>query len=163
MTTRNNVQNTPISAKLRQLHSAVLDIVGMMNGPQRDDAIIRAAGIKLDRALFPLLVLIERLGPIGVVALADRVGRDHTTVSRQLGKMEDLQLIERRGNPSDRRQRQAVIRPLGKTMTDAIDAARERLLTDGFADWSDEDFDTLVRLMPKFAEALRRGQPSSTD
>lgn len=153
-----NVQNTPMSAKLRQLHSAVLDIVGMMNGSQRDDAILQAAGVKLERALFPLLVLIERLGPIGVVDLADRVGRDYTTVSRQLAKMEDLRLIERRINANDRRMREAIIRPLGKTMTDAIDVARERLLRAGFADWAEDDLDALVRLMPKFADALRTGQ-----
>lgn len=163
MPARNNVQNTLISDKLRQLHGAVLDIVGMMNGPHRDDAILQAAGIKLDRALFPLLVLIERLGPIGVVDLADRVGRDYTTVSRQLAKMEELMLIERRRNATDRRLREAVIRPLGKTMTNAIDAARERLLAAGFADWPQEDLDALVRLMPKFADALRKGQPSGMD
>lgn len=160
MAARNNMQNTHISEKLRRLHGAVLDIVGMMNGPQRDDAIIQAAGIKLDRALFPLLVLIERLGPIGVVDLADRVGRDYTTVSRQLAKMESLQLIERRSAAADRRVREAVIRQPGKDMTDAIDAARERLLLAGFAGWPQEDLDALVRLLPRFADALRRGLPT---
>ena len=57
---------------------------------------IREAGIALDRALFPLLVVIERRGPIGVVDLAGRVGRDYTTVSRQIAKLEGLGLIERR-------------------------------------------------------------------
>jgi hypothetical protein len=78
------VQNTHISAKLRELHGAVLDIVGAMNRPQRDEALIKEAGIPLDRALFPLLVSIERRGPIGVVELADRVGRDYTTVIREV-------------------------------------------------------------------------------
>ncbi len=45
----------------------MLDIVAVMNRPQRDDALIREAGISLDRALFPLLVSVERFGPIGVV------------------------------------------------------------------------------------------------
>ena len=67
-----------------------------MNRPQRDEALIREAGIPLDRALFPLLVGIERFGPIGVVELADRVGRDYTTVSRQVAKLESLGLAERR-------------------------------------------------------------------
>ena len=160
MPASNNVQNTPISEKLRLLHGAVLDIVGMMNGPQRDEAIIRAAGIKLDRALFPLLVLIERLGPIGVVDLADRGGRDYTTISRQLAKMEELGLIERRSNAADRRIREAVILPAGKALTDAIDTARERLLIAGFADWPPDDFDALVRLLPKFADTLRGGPPT---
>jgi len=68
-----NVQNTHIEETLRELHGALLEIVGVMNRPQRDEAMIREAGIALDRALFPLLVLVERLGPIGVVELADRV------------------------------------------------------------------------------------------
>ena len=39
-----------------------------------DEAMVREAGISLDRALFPLLVLVERVGPIGVVELAEGYG-----------------------------------------------------------------------------------------
>jgi DNA-binding MarR family transcriptional regulator len=149
------VQNTHTSEKLRRLHWALLEIVAAMNRPQRDEALIRAAGIPLDRALFPLLVSIERLGPIGVVELADRVGRDYTTVSRQVAKLENLELIERRENPADRRSREAVIAAKGKGMTDLVDAARERLARSIFASWDAHDFDELVRLMEKFAYAFR--------
>ncbi len=132
----------------------VIEIVGVMNRPQRDEMLINEAGIRLDRALFPLLVLIERLGPIGVVELADRVGRDYTTVSRQAAKLESLGLIERRESAIDRRVREAVITPQGKTMTDLIDAARERLSLAIFENWDMQDIDELVRLMGKFAHAL---------
>ena len=98
MSSRKKVQNTHISAQLRDLHAAVLDIVGAMNRPQRDEALIKEAGIPLDRALFPLLVSVERFGPIGVVELADRVGRDYTTVSRQVAKLESLGLVARHGS-----------------------------------------------------------------
>lgn len=125
-----------------------------MNGPQRDEAIIREAGIHLDRALFPLLVLVERLGPIGVVELADRVGRDYTTVSRQTAKLESLGLIVRREARADRRVREAGIAPAGKAMTDLIDAARDRMLRAGFADWTPPELDSLVVLMRRFADAL---------
>ena len=74
----NKVQNTHISDRIRELHGALIDIVSVMNRPQRDEQMVREAGISLDRALFPLLVMVERLGPIGVVDLADRVGRDYT-------------------------------------------------------------------------------------
>ena len=73
MPSTKNMQTTHISDQLRQIHAAVLDIVGQMNRPQRDELLIKAAGIPLDRALFPLLVGIERFGPIGVVEMADRV------------------------------------------------------------------------------------------
>src|ERR1700683_4422797 len=78
---RKKVQNTHIRDRLRELHGAVLDIVSAMNRPQRDEVLIKEAGIALDRALFPLLVGVQRFGPIGVVDLADRAGRDYTTVS----------------------------------------------------------------------------------
>lgn len=154
MTSTKSVQNTHISEKLRELHGALIEIVSVMNRPQRDEQMVREAGISLDRALFPLLVTIERLGPIGVVELADRAGRDYTTVSRQVAKLESLDLVERRGNAADRRVREAVISPKGKAMTDRIDVARERMGRAIFENWKEHDFNELVRLMRKFAEDI---------
>jgi DNA-binding MarR family transcriptional regulator len=154
MASRKKVQNTHISSQLRRLHGALLDIVSAMNRPQRDEALIKEAGIPLDRALFPLLVGIERFGPIGVVELADRAGRDYTTVSRQVAKLESLGLVERQGSAADRRVREAVISPKGKAMTDLVDAARERIGRAIFETWDTHDIDELVRLMRKFADAF---------
>jgi DNA-binding MarR family transcriptional regulator len=157
---RNKVQNTHIGAQLRQLHGAVLDIVGVINEPQRDEFLIRKAGIPLDRALFPLLVGIERFGPIGVVELAGRVGRDYTTVSRQVAKLESLGLVKRQESAGDRRVREAAVTAKGKTMTDLVDAARERIGRTIFATWDSHDIDELVRLMRKFADAMKQEPPT---
>ncbi|MGO8921260.1 MAG: MarR family winged helix-turn-helix transcriptional regulator [Stellaceae bacterium] len=146
--------------QLRHLHGALLDIVSIMNRPQRDEALIREAGIPLDRALFPLLVLVERFGPIGVVELADHVGRDYTTVSRQVAKLESLDLVERRASIGDRRVREAVVTPKGKAMTDLVDAARERIGRGIFKTWNRREMDELVRLMRKFADAVSSEQPA---
>ena len=73
----------------------MLDLLGFLNSPQRDDALLREAGVDLDRALFPLLVILGVRGALGVAELADQVGRDHTTVSRQLAKLESLDLVAR--------------------------------------------------------------------
>lgn len=156
------VQNTHIDDRLRQLHAAMLDIVSVMNRPQRDEAMVREAGISLDRALFPLLVGIERFGPIGVVEMADRVGRDYTTVSRQVAKLESLGLVERRGSAADRRVREASITPKGKAMTDLVDATRQRMGRAIFASWEEEDIDDLVRLIRKFADAINAGDPEAS-
>ncbi len=162
MPSRKKVQNTHIGGQLRELHSAVLDIVSVMNRPQRDEALIREAGIPLDRALFPLLVGIERFGPIGVVELADRVGRDYTTVSRQVAKLESLGLVERQASASDRRVREAVVTAKGKAMTDLVDAARERIGRAIFETWDMHEIDELVRLMRKFADAMSNEQPAGS-
>ncbi|WP_050461008.1 MarR family winged helix-turn-helix transcriptional regulator [Herbaspirillum autotrophicum] len=149
------VQNTHINAQLRELHGALIEIVGVMNRPQRDEALVRAAGISLDRALFPLLVLVERLGPIGVVELADRVGRDYTTVSRQVAKLDSLGLIDRQESAADRRVRVAVVTENGKAMTDRLDRAREKMGQAVFATWEPQDIADLVRLMGKFAADIK--------
>lgn len=161
MPSTKNVQNTHISYQLRQLHGALLDIVSVMNRPQRDEVLIKEAGIPLDRALFPLLVGIERFGPIGVVELAERAGRDYTTVSRQVAKLESLGLVERRGSAADRRVRQAAITSKGKAMTDLVDAARERIGRAIFETWDAHDIDELVRLMRKFADTVKEEPPVS--
>lgn len=55
--------------------------------------------VPLDRALFPLLAGIGKFGLIGVVELADRAGRDHTTGSRQVARLEKLDLVQRQETP----------------------------------------------------------------
>jgi DNA-binding MarR family transcriptional regulator len=90
-----------------------------------------------------------------VVELADRVGRDYTTVSRQVAKLESLGLAQRRAAAADRRVREAVVTRKGKAMTDAVDAARDRMGRAIFEKWDAREMDELVRLMRKFADALQ--------
>ena len=153
------VHNTHISRSLPELHRSLIDIASVMNRPERDVALLEAAGLKLERALFPLLVLVERLGPIGVVDLAGRVGRDYTTVSRQVARLEELGLVTRRAGSVDRRVREAAITPEGKIATDALNAARESMALGLFRDWSENEFSDLVRLMRKLADAMNEEAP----
>jgi DNA-binding MarR family transcriptional regulator len=141
--------------EIRQLHHTLVDLVGLMNRPQRDSALLQEAGVSLDRALFPLLIVIERKGPIGVVELGELVGRDYTTVSRQITKLHGLDLIKRHPSKTDNRVREAVITAKGKQMTSAIDAARQRMATVLFAKWSKRDLQNLARLMRRFADGLQ--------
>ena len=129
--------------------------MGLMNLPQRDSALLKEAGVSLDRALFPLLIAIEHKGPVGVVDLAGLVGRDYTTVSRQVTKLEGLGLINRRRSKTDSRVREAAITARGKEMTRALDAARERMATVLFSAWSKRDLQDLTRLMRRFADDLQ--------
>src|SRR6202789_2321099 len=160
MASRKKVQNTHIGKQIRNLHGSLLDIVSLINRPQLDEVLIQEAAIPLERALFPLLVVIDKFGPIGVVDLADGVGRDYTTVSRQVAKLESLGLVERRGSAADRRVREAIIRPKGKAMIDLVDAARDRILRAIFEEWDAREIDELVRLMRKFADAVKADPPS---
>jgi DNA-binding MarR family transcriptional regulator len=138
------------------LAGALLDLIGFLNSPQRDDFILRQAGVSLDRALFPLLVRLGAEGELGVVALADLAGRDHSTVSRQVAKLESLGLVARASRDGDQRVRAARITPAGKAVVLAIARARQSQLDRLFQGWSDEDREALGRLNRRFADALLR-------
>jgi len=138
--------------ELLQLREALLDITGVLNRPQPDSALIALAGVDLDRALFPLLVRVERRGPLGIGELADLCGRDYTTVSRQIAKLESLGLVGRQVNARDARIKEAVITEPGRMMTRALDRAREKVMTSVLADWDKTDVVDLARLLRRLAD-----------
>lgn len=132
--------------------------MGLLNSPRQDDILLREAGVSIDRALFPLLVRIGAAGSLSVVELADQVGRDHSTISRQTSKLESLGLVSRRRGPRDQRLREAAITAAGESAVQAITAARRRLLGGLLADWSPEDREAVARLTRKLSDAMREAR-----
>jgi DNA-binding MarR family transcriptional regulator len=144
------------------LAGALLDLVGILNSPRYDNILLQEAGVSIDRALFPLLVRIGAAGSLSVIELAELVGRDHSTVSRQTAKLETLGLVTRQQSVRDQRVREAVITSDGRRAIQAITAAQRRLLGRLLADWSQEDRKALARLNRKLADAMRKGRISVT-
>jgi len=149
-----------MNRSLNEIHGALLDLNGFVNRRQPDEALLGEAGVTLDRALLPLLVRIERRGPIGVVDLADLAGRDHSTVSRQVAKLESLGLVKRRPAQNDRRVREAAVTEKGLAITKALDRARERLAAPLQAKWSSEDLADLARLLRRLADDVAASMAS---
>jgi DNA-binding MarR family transcriptional regulator len=145
---------------LRDLYHALGDLAATLHRPQPGIVLLREAGVSLDRALLPLLVRIERHGPIGIVELAELSGRDYTTISRQVAKLESLGLALRRTGAVDRRMREVVVTPAGLAMTGAVDLAREKLLTAVLASWSPREIRELTRLNRRLADAIAGVDPS---
>jgi len=132
----------------------MIELIGFLNSPRRDDTLLREAGVRLDRALFPLLVRLGMSGALSVGDLADQVGRDHTTVSRQLAKLEDLGLVARQAADADRRVKAAALTVEGEAVVQAIAGARRRLLSRALADWSEDDRTHLADLNQRFVDSL---------
>jgi len=141
---------------ITEFHGALLDIIGVMNQPARDDQLLQTAGVQLDQILFPLLVAIGRCGPIGVVELADNLGRDYTTVSRQVKKLEAQSLAHKQPNAQDRRISEVTLSERGREIYDAIAVARQTLMNKVLAGWSPEEAEALFRLTRKYADCLQQ-------
>jgi DNA-binding MarR family transcriptional regulator len=137
-----------------ELHAVFLELNGYMNRPDVDQAFLAHAGVRLDRALFPLLTRIGRYHPIGVVELAGLVGRDHSTVSRQVAKLEALSLVERQGAKGDQRVRLLAPSAAGRKMLNQFSAARRKFLDERLAGWTDEERSTLLELLRRFSATV---------
>lgn len=145
------------------LAAGLLELMGCMNSPRQDEFLLREAGVSLDRALFPLLVYLSRVTALGVAELAEQVGRDPSTVSRQISKLEELGLVKRRANKEDMRVREAAITKAGHRMIEAISTARRRLLEQLLHDWSEQEREQLPRLIQKLASAMREKHKELAD
>ena len=140
---------------LDALAGALLDLIGALNSPRQDEVLMREAGVTFDRALFPLLVRIGMAGSLGVVELAEQVGRDHSTISRQVARLEALGLVVRQVAARDQRIREARITDTGRGMVSAITEARRRLLGRLLAGWSRGERRTLAHLNRRLADAMQ--------
>jgi DNA-binding MarR family transcriptional regulator len=142
---------------------ALLELVGMLNSPRQDEILLREAGVSLDRALFPVLVRIGMVKSLNISELAEQVGRDHSTVSRQTAKLEKLGLIRRTQSKRDQRVREASISGDGRGLVEAITKARRRLFGRLLSDWTEGDVRALSRLNRRLADAMRAGQSRRSD
>jgi DNA-binding MarR family transcriptional regulator len=140
------------------IHAVLLQLNGYMNRPDIDQAFLARAGVKLDRALFPLLTRIGLSHPISVVELASLVGRDHSTVSRQTAKLETLGLVERQGAKGDQRVRLLSPSAAGRKMLAQFSRARRTFLDDRLASWTDEERARLLELLRRFSETIANAE-----
>jgi DNA-binding MarR family transcriptional regulator len=152
-----------------EIHAVLLQLNGYMNRPDLDQAFLARAGVKLDRALFPLLTRIGLYHPIGVVELASLVGRNHSTVSRQSAKLETLGLVQRQTAKDDQRIRLLEPSASGWKMLDQFASARRRFVNKRLGDWTNEERVTLLDLLRRFSATIAdfdtttgaRGGPSA--
>jgi DNA-binding MarR family transcriptional regulator len=143
--------------KYDALFLALLDLVSSLNSPRQDDVLLQEAGITIDRALFPLLVRIGAAGSLNISGLAEQVGRDHSTLSRQTAKLESLGFVRRRTGKLDQRSKDIVLTAEGRRLVQTLTNARSRLLDKLLADWTSADVQTLARLNRKLADAMKSG------
>ena len=137
------------------LAAALLELASFINDPRQDWRMMAEAGLDLDPAFLPLLVRLGAQGPAGVVELAGQIGRDHSTTSRQIARLEAAGLAERAASPADARVRTARLTPRGEAAVAALTAARRRLLGRALAGWAARDRETLARLLSRFAAAVK--------
>lgn len=140
---------------LKVLHEALLQIVSVLNRPQGDNVILTRADVSLDTALFPLLVRVSMQRNLTIGDLADQVGRDYSTVSRHVSRLQDLGLVRSETSQTDRRQRLLSVTATGKDAVKKIDRARSSVMSEVLGGWSEAEITELARLTTRLAAAMQ--------
>jgi DNA-binding MarR family transcriptional regulator len=140
---------------LKALHESLMQIANVLNRPQGDNLILSRAGVSLDTALFPLLVRVSLQRNVTIGELADQVGRDYSTVSRQVTRLQALGLVHSEPSETDRRQRLLCVTAAGRNTVKKIDRARNSVMSETLEGWSQAEITELARMVTRLADAMR--------
>lgn len=135
-----------------ELHRSLIGISDIINRLDVDARLLTASEVKLDRALFPLLSRLAMHEPLNTVDLANLVGRDHSTVSRQVARLEAGGLVDRVEVPTDKRARLLIASAAGRELLETIATVRRGWMEEHFSDWSQADLQQLTQLMTRMLQ-----------
>jgi DNA-binding MarR family transcriptional regulator len=109
------------------------------------------AGLPLDRAAYPVLRGIAECGPVRLSDLATRLGVQISTASRQVKELEQAGLVERTGDPRDRRVTMLALAPAGREALKKLRASWRRTLVEILDTWPEKDREALATLLGRLA------------
>jgi DNA-binding MarR family transcriptional regulator len=110
----------------------------------------------LSPVAYSMLMALNDSGPRRASDLVDIFSIDKGAVSRQVGALLDLGLIERSPDPEDRRAAILAITDEGSRRLGSIADMRRREVLERLSGWSDEDLRGFVDVMARYNNALER-------
>jgi len=137
-----------------ELIKSLVSIVSFFNRTDRDKKFVKAAGIDLEATSFQLFVTIGRMQPTNVSDLANMMGKSHSSVSRQIDKLEKGGLIVTRDSEEDARIRSIQLSKQGTELTKTIDTTRLKEIKMVMSDWSDDEKKVLLENLQHLARTL---------
>jgi DNA-binding MarR family transcriptional regulator len=140
------------------LSAEVVRLVRASHGMKAQIHAVKPDGVEWAGSM--LLFHLCKDGPQRSSALAAAVCVDPSTVSRQIGDLVDLRLVERRADPHDGRATLLAATAAGEARYQQIHERRDRAFAFMLADWSEADVSTLVALLRRLNDTLVDSRPS---
>lgn len=137
-----------------ELIQALVTIVSFFNRTDRDKAFIKDAGVNLETTSFQLFVTIGRMQPTNVSDLANILGKSHSSVSRQIDKLEQKGLVTTKDAEVDARIRSIQLSKSGEQLKQILDATRVNNISMALTSWTDAEKQSLLVNLKHLAATL---------
>jgi DNA-binding MarR family transcriptional regulator len=108
----------------------------------------------MDRAAYLLLNRLDHEGSMGVKALAEGMGIDSSTVTRQVAPLVDSGLVKRTSHPEDGRAVVLALSPRGRMRLEEVRASRQQLMAVVTEGWTHEEREVFCDLLGRFNISL---------
>ncbi|WP_405373632.1 MULTISPECIES: MarR family winged helix-turn-helix transcriptional regulator [unclassified Microbacterium] len=104
---------------------------------------------------YKVFTTISRLGSTTLSALSEALMADKGQMSRTVRELEDLGLVERTTDPTDKRSSLLSVTEHGRTKLADARTPTENLLVSALADWDLDDIQSLSRLLHALSTGTR--------
>ncbi len=136
------------------LQEAVTRVVRWAGRPDVRMALLGEAGRELSGNDVHLLRTVAAQGPVRASDLATWQGVDKSTISTQIRRLEERDLVTRRPDPADRRAVLFSATSRGRRLRRRMDAAGAALFVEMLREWTDADRQALGTLLDRFSRQL---------
>ena len=140
-------------AAVERIEAFMGQITAMSRLPAARRRLMRIAGIDAHESGLAILRLLRRVGPVSVTVLAEHLGVNQSTASRQVAPLETAGLVSRTPHPRNRRIALLDLTEAGVGVCEQVRAVSHADIAWAVRDWEPEDRARLGLLMERFAAA----------
>jgi DNA-binding MarR family transcriptional regulator len=155
MVTAVSAHRTLTDPAIATIEEAVVLIVREATLARVQERFVAQSGVALERAAYGVLREVAERGPVRLTELANLLGLDLSTVSRQVKGLESAALLVRDIDPADGRAVCVTLSDTGIEALGRLRDARHRFFSELLADWPAEDRDRLAPLLERLAHEFR--------
>lgn len=136
------------------IEAALVGLVRRTTDPRGNRKLNERAGVDFDRSSWILLLRIAENEPVRLSEIADAIGIDASTASRQVARLVDAGVVERRPDPADGRALLHQLTTSGRAVLDRMRTARREWVADLLAPFDAADRRRLAALLTRLVDSV---------
>lgn len=137
-----------------QIFDLLFELVNFFNDPKNDNILLKNLKIKESPNLMPIIMRIGKMGKTTVGQLAGQLGKNHSSVSRQIDKFEKEGLLISRESQEDMRVREISLSEKGENIYQQILEEREKALNKAFANLEDDQLEQIKQSLELLIDSV---------